>query len=293
ILLWTPYFGSEDWNYDNRATVFSSCPVSNCVLSYDKSELKSSDVLLFHTRDFYTSYYPLPKYRTNEQLWVLMNNESPVNEYLDYSKFNNFFNWTGSYHKNSEIHTPYGNVEKTSQTIVTKDAAVDEKRTGVVWIASNCGDHARRQLLVHELQKYIHVDKFGSCGEGKLSSNSYEKVLRTYKFFLSFENSVCDDYITEKFFRMLRAGILPVVYGGGNYKEIAPPHSYIDIRDFNNAQEVADYLSYLERNNTAYNKYFKWRKEYKVTMGNDWCKLCQTVNVKRIPNQVYTDLDGW
>ena len=34
-----------------------------------------------------------------------------------------------------------------------------------------------------------------------------------YKFFLAFENSNCKEYITEKFWRSLHYGLVPVVFG--------------------------------------------------------------------------------
>ena len=34
------------------------------------------------------------------------------------------------------------------------------------------------------------------------------------QIYLSFENALCRDYITEKFYLALRAGTLPIVYGG-------------------------------------------------------------------------------
>ena len=38
-------------------------------------------------------------------------------------------------------------------------------------------------------------------------------------FYLAFENSLCDDYITEKFFSTLKLNIIPVVLGSGKYEE--------------------------------------------------------------------------
>ncbi|ESO84323.1 hypothetical protein LOTGIDRAFT_95410, partial [Lottia gigantea] len=273
---------------------FTSCRFSNCVLTSNKSDVYTADALLFHTQDLYDlfwfvkmkSYYnPLPKYRTKEQLWILINQEPPVHIMIDYSRFNGLFNWTGTYRQASEIHMPYGRVIKRTN----KDVEV-VKRTGVVWMAGNCFDHARRQQLIQELEKYIRIDKFGSCGKGWISQEDFDQ--RRYKFYISFENSICEEYITEKFFGILKQGILPIVLGGANYKKLAPPHSYIDIRDFTSVKNVADYLNYLERNDTAFKEYFKWTKEYAITTIPRECSICEELNSQR-PHQVYTNLDGW
>ena len=36
-------------------------------------------------------------------------------------------------------------------------------------------------------------------------------------FYLAFENSKCDDYVTEKFFATAKMDIVPIVMGGSNY----------------------------------------------------------------------------
>lgn len=51
---------------------------------------------------------------------------------------------------------------------------------------------------------------------------------------MAFENSLCVDYITEKFFKVLNYNVIPVVLNGVNMSAIAPPNSYIDLKDFEN-----------------------------------------------------------
>ena len=61
----------------------------------------------------------------------------------------------------------------------------------------------------------------------------YHKHLgQKYQFYLSFENSLCDDYVSERFFNILHADMIPVVMNGANMSRIAPKHSYIDLEDF-------------------------------------------------------------
>ena len=102
-------------------------------------------------------------------------------------------------------------------------------------------------------------------------------VISKYKFYLSFENSIhCKDYVTEKFWRnSLMSGLVPVVFGPhvSDMKALAPPKSYIHVEDFTNPhgkgtsgktqddalRDLVKYLNYLNKNNTAYMEYHKWR----------------------------------
>ena len=98
-----------------------------------------------------------------------------------------------------------------------------------------------------------------------------------YKFYLSFENSFCKDYITEKFFKVLNYNIIPIVLGRANYSKFAPSKSYIDVRDFQSIGQLAEYLKYLDKNETAYAEYFEWKNYFRVIVNykNVFCQLCQ------------------
>ena len=41
-----------------------------------------------------------------------------------------------------------------------------------------------------------------------------------------------EDYITEKFWKVLPYNVIPIVLNGVDMTTVAPPHSYIDIKDF-------------------------------------------------------------
>ena len=102
-------------------------------------------------------------------------------------------------------------------------------------------------------------------------------------FRMSFENSFCPDYVTEKLFRAFETGTVPVVFGGANYSNFAPSHSYINARNFETPQLLADYLLKLSQNRDLYARFFDWRKNFRLeTIAMKFKKnsgrLCEILN---------------
>ena len=84
ILLFTTFFGRDDWWLGNRmgsALFESTCSVSNCRITNDRMELGSIsefDAILFHYRDMAINpELPNQRLRRPEQRYVMFFVESP------------------------------------------------------------------------------------------------------------------------------------------------------------------------------------------------------------------------
>ena len=175
---------------------------------------------------------------------------------------------------------------------------LSKKKKAVAWFVSHCRTSSKREHYANQLKKYIDVDVYGRCGPLKCGNsrrrNSCLSTLsKSYKFYLAFENSICRDYVTEKFYNALSNYVVPLVNGAVDYKQFAPPGSYIHVRDFKSPKHLADYLKYLDSNQTAYEQYFEWRKYYIPKPHRSWCKLCEMLNNSSLPRQSYRDVYKW
>jgi hypothetical protein len=116
----------------------------------------------------------------------------------------------------------------------------------------------RKQMFLQKLQQHLEVDIWGSCGNDNMCPfNNYTQCLirmgETYKFYLALENSICNDYVTEKFWARLKHNVIPIVLTRRTMKHVAIPSSaYIAVDDFANVEQLAKYLLYLNENTTAY-----------------------------------------
>ena len=123
--------------------------------------------------------------------------------------------------------------------------------------------------------KIVNPDfKLKNCVKGKKVCVDKDP----YKFYVAIEHSMCKDYISEKYFMALNFGLVPIVVGGSknNYLDhrITIPGSFIDALDFKNMTELADYIRYLDGNDTAYNEYHQWRQDYKIVHSPGQVQLC-------------------
>ena len=109
---------------------------------------------------------------------------------------------------------------------------------------------------------------YGNCGSecSKTNRQKCMSMLRKNKFCLSFENSYCRDYISEKIIlNAFENDIIPVVisYVDFNDTSVIPPRSAINALDFPSVKELANYMKAVGSNLTMYNDYFRWHSCYK------------------------------
>lgn len=175
-----------------------------------------------------------------------------------------------------------------------------EKDKLAVFVNSNCQTPERlRENYIHAINRLIKVDVAGKCGGifGRLMCPRYSercmKTLRRYKFYVSFENALCEDYISEKYWDIpLAIGAIPVVFGGKAFRDLAIPGSYIDVSKFSNVESVSRYLEYLDKNDTAYNEYFRWKQFYQKSYIEPWpCRLCRMLHNDSLPEHTYKHFD--
>ena len=210
ILLYTTFFGIKDWLSIPTNCPGDPCPLDIFEVTLDKQRLGESEFIVFHARDMPSLDHlkMLLKCRRSSQFWVYFLMESP-NHTPDTGPLNGLFNLTWTYRTDSDIWAPYGSYVYRELSNGTADGIPrfisKQKSKLVTWMVSNCGPALRKEF-VHELQKYIKVDVFGSCSdEFGLSrscdegSSGCKSTISQYKFYLAFENSLCEDYITEKY----------------------------------------------------------------------------------------------
>ena len=141
--------------------------------------------------------------------------------------------------------------------------------------------------------------KYGNCGK---HSKCEINEINTSKFYFSFESKNCSDiYITEKFFRMLRFNIIPVVIQPNRefYEKIAPPDSFIHAQDFGfDGIKLGIYLNRVGNDANLYMKYLKWKNDYEFvhsaiqTESRRLCELCTRLNVEK--KQIYyNSISNW
>jgi hypothetical protein len=154
----------------------------------------------------------------------------------------------------------------------------------IFWMNSNCQAPSNRSGYMKELMLHIPVDAWGNCGrnkgpelppeiakiQGNTDSNFYKgswtaskkAMIKHYKFTVAMENSIEHDYVTEKLWHPLAAGSVPLFYGARNVDDWLPCHNcIIDLRQFANQKEAAEYIKTVSENETLYAEYHKWRKE--------------------------------
>jgi hypothetical protein len=95
--------------------------------------------------------------------------------------------------------------------------------------------------------------------------------------------------------RCCRNDVIPIVMGAApeDYARVAPPHSYIHVDDFESPRHLAEYLHMLDKNDTLYNEYFRWKGSGEFINTFFWCRVCALLHDTSHPPSWYKDIDQW
>ena len=300
VLVWYWPFASSSSVQGNVCSERFGIP--NCILVDDQSFFSQADFVIFHNRELIEGKQrlPLDLPRPEKQRWVWLSLESPPYN-GNMRPLAGRFNYTMSYRRDSDIYTPYGHlVPSQAPNGTTVDDFIPKGKTSLAcWIVSNYNGRHERTAVYNRLKNIIPVDVYGGAVNKRLSSENLIPTVSRYYFYLSFENSIFRDYITEKVWRNAFAGgAVPVVLGPPReqYEAVMPKDSFIHVNDFSSVEELGHFLKTLAEDKKRYATYFNWRLNSTFSFFTDWreelCKICPQVrSLQR--QKVYDDLHGW
>jgi hypothetical protein len=232
-----------------------------CELTTDKTRFRNATAVVFHIPSLRE---PLPPARPPDQVWVAWSMECEVHyPRVRDAQFMRHFDLTMTYHHDADVPVPYYGPDlmpglKGAPRPKTKD------RLAAHFVSSPY-DRSGRRKLATELMRYLDVHSYGRdltnrwLDEDRGRATKLE-VIASYKFTLAFENAIAPDYVTEKLYDPLVAGSVPVYLGAPNVDQFAPAdHCFVDVTDFAEPRDLADYLLTLNENDAAYEEYFAWK----------------------------------
>ncbi|CAN2390165.1 3-galactosyl-N-acetylglucosaminide 4-alpha-L-fucosyltransferase activity, partial [Pristimantis euphronides] len=291
VLIWT-------WPWGHQSPL-DKCPdygIFGCKLTLNRSFYDVADAVLIHHADIMYDKLSLPqKPKPNFQRWIWYNLEPPRIIH-NLKMLDNLFNMTMTFRRDSDIYSPYGQMEPLKKRV--QNFTIPKKTKLVSWVVSKWYPGAPRIAYYEELKKHIAIDVYGAQHK-KLSWDDFSTTISQYKFYLAFENSIYKDYITEKLWsNAFGSWAVPVVLGTSrkNYERFVPGDAFIHIDDFSSPKELAAYLLELDKNDEKYRKYFNWRFQYRVKNSKGlpyaYCHVCKVIR-ESTDYQVIQSVEKW
>ncbi|CAI4226822.1 unnamed protein product [Auanema sp. JU1783] len=268
-----------------------------CDYSDDRRNASLADVLIIHGGTLHS----LPPKKKHQKIVFFMR-ESPGREWKGFYRHwhqvpMKFFDVTMTYHRRANYWERYFTMDpiESSEDPHWTDSEVDEaisrKTHGSFFLASHCNAGSKRDQIVRQLNQYHEVSIFGKCdGASPCDFDCEQEVVDTTHFYLALENSVCTDYITEKFYRFKRL-IVPITFKREIVSGMVPDDAFIAVDDFCSLEELGKYLNWLMANKKEYKRYFNWSKLYRndYRMSDSICDMCEDLVFNRLKTTKYNN----
>ena len=87
--------------------------------------------------------------------------------------------------------------------------------------------------------------------------NNAVELHKPYRFSIAFENDIVDGWVTEKIINSFLAGCIPIYDGTDDIYKYFNKNSFINAKDFESLEELAEYVVCVDLNPKIYNSYVK------------------------------------
>ena len=288
---------------------FEQCLVKNCLMSFNKNDAPISDAVIINWQK---QHSPLTFTRPRDQVWIFVQHEATaIYTPKMFQGVQNSFNWTMTYSEHSDLPLPYGALKvKSINTMPQRNyLAVSKNKTkDALWIVSHCKTESEREKYVDILKQYLNIDILGKCGRrwhcGKRynheAGDCFSILNSTYRYYLAFENALCSEYITEKFYENYNYDIIQVLRAGDaqNRPIKMDKNVYISSADFKDAHDLGRYLRSLSLDNEKYAEILSEKDRYEAIQYVElfkerMCEICMRLNKLEDYKKVYEDIYAW
>lgn len=248
ILIWSARNETAATNHiEEGQTLFkqNNCTYTNCIITTDK-HLLDGDYTKFDAVVINVTYLKrwkkleMPLSRTQKQKYIFYGMLSADDYPVCNKKADDYFNWTWSYKLYSDIFTPFIEVKNlkgkvvapsinpkwenyfnlSSTLIPSKNHNITKPRA-VAWIMNKCGTRINRIEFVKQLKQELKVlnhslDIYG-CGNLIYEPKDVNEIIRrNYYFYLVYEDSLSEDYVTTEIIKAYDNHVLPIVISGAD-----------------------------------------------------------------------------
>ncbi len=209
-----------------------------------------------------------------------------------------------SYRMSSDVPFPYFTFANLEQNLLEETNSTWKSREkAVLFVARNCDSTNQREQLVKTLQKFVRVDSVSDCLNNKEWPSDIPKtdktaLLKRYVAILAAENSIEEDYVTEKVYDGLITGAIPIYYGAPNIDQFVPSDSIIKVPyplTTGGVKQVAQRIEQVFNSEEEYNRLTHFKRlggyedklleMFNFTRVHVRCRLCQKIMSLKCNNE--------
>lgn len=242
---------------------------------------------VFHPHKMSPLDYPLVPRNPAIVIWGAMLEESPI--YCIECMHGNVirqFNYSSTFSRYSDVPFPLryivslNNITNKMHYVQTssKNTLLNDI-SPILYLQTHCRTTTERDNYVLELMKLQAIDSYGKCINNKKLSfeltddyifhlDSVEQLsfIARYKFIIAIENAVCEDYITEKLWRALHLGVVPIYLGSPSVRDWLPnKKSAILLQDYPTPELLSEHINELLASDELYEEYLEHKIKGVIT----------------------------